>query len=128
MLRTTKISNQSILDPRQIKINVLRENLTITHNGGPNPTNLHQEILVDLYMIISDALNADKVILLKIVILKCGKPGHIFSECGQQKSHFNLVVTKTRPTTTGRVYTMTRAEAAENHDLFKVCVLLKEKV
>ena len=58
------------MDPRQIKINVLSENLTIVHNGGPNPTNLHQEILVDLYMIISDALNADKVILLKIVILR----------------------------------------------------------
>ena len=70
ILRTTKISNQSILDPRKIKINVLRENLTIAHNGGPNPTNLHQEILVGLYMIISYALNADKVILLKIVILR----------------------------------------------------------
>ena len=70
ILRTTKISNQSILDPKQIKINVLRENLTIAHNGGPNPTNLHHEILVDLYMIISDALNVDKVILQKIVILR----------------------------------------------------------
>ena len=63
-------NNQSILDPKQIKINALRENLTIARNGGPNPTNLHQEILVDLYMIILDALNADKVILLKIVILR----------------------------------------------------------
>jgi len=48
----------------------MRENLTIAHNGGPNPTNLHWEILVNLYMIISDALNADKVIMLKIVILR----------------------------------------------------------
>jgi len=48
----------------------MRENLTITHNGGPNPTNLHQEILVDLYIIISDALNANKVIMLNIVILR----------------------------------------------------------
>ena len=57
------------MDPRQIRINAIRENLTIAHNGGPNPTNLHQEILVDLYMTISDALNADKVIMLKIVTL-----------------------------------------------------------
>jgi len=70
ILRTTKITNQSILDPRRIKINAMRENLTITHNGKPNPTNLHQEILVDLYMIISYALNANKVIMLKIVILR----------------------------------------------------------
>ena len=69
-MRTTKITNKNILDPRQIKINAMRENLTIAHNGGPNPTNLHQEILVDLYMIISDALNADKAIMLKIVILR----------------------------------------------------------
>jgi len=48
----------------------MRENLTIAHNEGPNPTNLHQEILVDVYMIISNALNADKVIMLKIVILR----------------------------------------------------------
>jgi len=48
----------------------MRENLIIAHNGGPNPTNLHQKILVNLYMIISDALNADKVIMLKIVILR----------------------------------------------------------
>jgi len=48
----------------------MRENLTIAHNGGPNPTNPHQEILVDLPIIISYALNADKVIMLKIFILK----------------------------------------------------------
>ena len=39
-------------------------------NGGPNSANLHQEILMGLYIIISDALNADKVIMLKIVILR----------------------------------------------------------
>ncbi|XP_027922885.1 uncharacterized protein LOC114180793 [Vigna unguiculata] len=53
------------------------------------------------------------------VCFKCGKPGHIFSECGQQKPHFNPTTTKTRPTTTGRVYTMTGAEAAKNHDLIQ---------
>jgi len=70
ILRTTKITNRNILDPRQIKINAMRKNLTIAYNGGPNPINLHQEILVDMYMIILDALNADKVIMLKIVILR----------------------------------------------------------
>jgi len=69
ILRTTKIANQNIFDPRQIKIKAMRENLIITPNGGPNPSYLHQEILVDLYIIISYALNADKVIMLKIVIL-----------------------------------------------------------
>ena len=69
-LRTIKKTNQNILDPRQIKIDAMRENLTIDYNGGPNPTNPHQEILVYLPIIISDALNADKVIMLKIVILR----------------------------------------------------------
>jgi len=61
------------------------------------------------------------------VCFKCGKPGHIFSKCGQQKPHFNPVVTKTRPTTTERVYTMTRAEAAENHDLIQGVYFIKGK-
>jgi len=48
----------------------MRKNLTIALNRDLNPTNLHKEILVDLYIIISNTSNADKVIMLKIVILR----------------------------------------------------------
>jgi len=61
------------------------------------------------------------------VCFNCGKHGHQFSECGQQKPHFNPVATKTRPTTTGRVYTMTEAKATENHDLIQGMSFIKGK-
>jgi len=48
------------------------------------------------------------------ICFKCGKPGHVFSQYGQQKPASNNFVPKTRPTTTKRVYTITRAEAAQN--------------
>ena len=49
-----------------------------------------------------------------LVYFKCGKPDHLFSECGQQKPHFNLTTTKARPTTTRRVYTMTSVTSLRN--------------
>lgn len=58
---------------------------------------------------------------------KCGKLGHIFSESKQQKSHFNLVATKTRPITIGKVYTMSEAEVVENHDLIQGMCFIKGK-
>jgi len=59
---------------------------------------------------------------------KCGKNGHIFSECGQQKPHFNLTAPRARPTTTGRVYIMTGAEATKNHNLIQGMCFIKGKI
>nr|KYP48751.1 Transposon Ty3-I Gag-Pol polyprotein [Cajanus cajan] len=61
------------------------------------------------------------------VCFKCGKPGHVFSECGQPKTHANTSGPKPRPTTTGRVYTMTGTEAAQNHDLIQGTCFIKGK-
>jgi len=50
---------------------------------------------------------------MRLVCFKCGKPGHLSSECEHQKPHFNLATFKARPTTTGTLYTMTGFEAAK---------------
>jgi len=49
--------------------------------------------------------------------------------CGQQKSHFNPSgsAPKTRPTTTGRVYTLSGAETTQNHDLIQGMCFIKGK-
>jgi len=62
-----------------------------------------------------------------LVYFKCRKSGHVFSECGQQKSHFNLYVPKVKPMTIGKVYTMTRVEIAQNHDLIQGMCFIKGK-
>nr|KYP38557.1 hypothetical protein KK1_040183 [Cajanus cajan] len=61
------------------------------------------------------------------VCFKCGKPGHVFSECGQSKTHANTNGPKPRPTTTGRVYTMSGTEAAQNNDLIQGTCFIKGK-
>ena len=63
------------------------------------------------------------------ICFKCGKAGHVVTECGQQKSHFNPSgsTTKTRPTTTGRVYTLSSTEIAQNHDLIQGTCFIKGK-
>jgi len=38
------------------------------------------------------------------ICFMCRKPDHLFSECGQQKPHFNPTTTKARPTTTGMCF------------------------
>jgi len=70
ILKTVKTTNRVILDPRQIKIDTMRENLIIALNGDLNPTNLLREILVDMGVIKLHASSADKIIILKIVILR----------------------------------------------------------
>jgi len=61
------------------------------------------------------------------ICFKCGKPGHVAIECGQQKSHFNPSgsVPKTRPATTRRVYTLSGTETAQNHDLIQGTCFIK---
>jgi len=63
------------------------------------------------------------------ICFKCGNPGHVVTECGQQKSHFNPSgsATKTRPATTGRVYTLSSTEIAKNHDLIQGTCFIKGK-
>jgi len=63
------------------------------------------------------------------IYFKCGKPGLVTIECGQQKSHFNPFESapKTRPTTTGKVYTLNGAETAQNHDLIQSRCFIKDK-
>nr|KYP47487.1 hypothetical protein KK1_030884 [Cajanus cajan] len=61
------------------------------------------------------------------VCFKCGKPGHVFSECGQPKAHANTSGLKTRPLTTGRVYTMTRIEFTQKNDLIQGTCFIRGK-
>nr|KYP35134.1 hypothetical protein KK1_043846 [Cajanus cajan] len=51
----------------------------------------------------------------------------MFSECGQPKAHENTFGPKPRPPTTGRVYTMTGTEAAQNNDLIQGTCFIKGK-
>nr|KYP62010.1 hypothetical protein KK1_016525 [Cajanus cajan] len=61
------------------------------------------------------------------VCFKYGKPGHVFSECGQSKAHTNTSGTKPRLPTTGRVYTITGTEAAQNNNLIQGTCFIKGK-
>jgi len=63
------------------------------------------------------------------ICFKCGKPGHVLTECGQQKPHLNPLGSahKSRPATTGRVYTLSGAETAQNHDLIQGTCFIKGK-
>ena len=63
------------------------------------------------------------------ICFKCGKPGHVLTECGQQKPHLNPLGSahKSRPATTGRVYTLSGVETAQNHDLIQGTCFIKGK-
>jgi len=63
------------------------------------------------------------------ICFKCGKLGHVTTECGQQKSNFNPSgsAPKTRPATTGRVYTPSGTETDQNHDLIQGMCFIKGK-
>jgi len=63
------------------------------------------------------------------ICFNCGNPGHVATEYGQQKSHFNPFgsAPKTRPTTTQRVYTLSDTETAQNHDLIQGKCFIKGK-
>jgi len=62
-------------------------------------------------------------------MFKCEKLGHVTTECGQQKSHFNPFgsTSKTRLTTTERVYNLNGAKTAQNHDLIQGTCFIKDK-
>nr|KYP45643.1 hypothetical protein KK1_032812 [Cajanus cajan] len=81
------------------------------------------------------AENSSRPMNNQVKCLKCGqvhytkdlKPSHVFSECGQPKAYANTSRPKPRPTTTGRVYTMTGIEAAQNNDLIQGTCFIKGK-
>nr|KYP35375.1 Transposon Ty3-I Gag-Pol polyprotein [Cajanus cajan] len=91
--------------------------LMIDHNGNPNLLNL-QEMLVLCFKCGQGHYTKD-CHLKRPVCFKCGKSGHVFSKYGQPKAYANTSGPKPRPPTTGRVYTMTGTEAAQNNDLIQ---------
>jgi len=62
-----------------------------------------------------------------LVCFKCGNLGHVFPEYGQKKLHSNPSAPKARHMMIERVYTMTEAKTAQNHDLIQGMCFIKGK-